>query len=60
MTTVDDVAVTAAAIRRHLDNLRADGLVDVRSVRQATGRPVDGLPMVELALRERPLTRGRR
>lgn len=31
--------ITAAAIRRHLDNLRADGLVDVRAVRQATGRP---------------------
>lgn len=40
---VEDLAeafgITAAAVRRHLDNLRADGLVDVRSVKQATGRP---------------------
>ncbi len=31
--------ITPAAVRRHLDNLRADGLVDIRLVRQATGRP---------------------
>ena len=40
---VEDLAaelqITQPAVRRHLDNLRADGLVDVRSVRQATGRP---------------------
>lgn len=40
---VDDVAtelaITSAAARRHLDNLRADGLVDARAVKQATGRP---------------------
>lgn len=30
------------------------------AIEKATGRPVDGLPMVELALRERPLTRGSR
>ncbi len=31
--------ITVAAVRRHLDHLRADGLIDVRSVHQATGRP---------------------
>lgn len=31
--------ITTAAVRRHLDHLRADGLVDVRAVKQATGRP---------------------
>ncbi len=40
---VEDLAaefeITTAAIRRHLDNLRADGLIDARSVKQATGRP---------------------
>ena len=34
-----ELSITTAAVRRHLDNLRADGLVDVRAVRQATGRP---------------------
>lgn len=40
---VEDLAealgITSAAVRRHLDNLRADGLVDVRAVKQSTGRP---------------------
>lgn len=31
--------ITVAAVRRHLDNLRADGFIDVRAVKQATGRP---------------------
>lgn len=35
----DELGITPAAVRRHLDNLRADGLVDVRAVKQATGRP---------------------
>ncbi len=35
----ESLGITAAAVRRHLDNLRADGLVDVRSVKQHTGRP---------------------
>lgn len=35
----DELGITSAAVRRHLDNLRADGLVDVRAVKQATGRP---------------------
>ena len=40
---VEDLAeefeITTAAIRRHLDHLRADGLVDLRAVKQPTGRP---------------------
>ncbi|MFN0145254.1 MAG: helix-turn-helix transcriptional regulator [Dehalococcoidia bacterium] len=32
-------AITPVAMRRHLENLRADGLVDARAVKQATGRP---------------------
>lgn len=35
----DELGISAAAVRRHLDNLRADGLVSVRTVKQATGRP---------------------
>lgn len=34
-----ELAITTAAVRRHLDHLRADGLVDSRAVKQATGRP---------------------
>jgi predicted ArsR family transcriptional regulator len=33
------MGISGAAVRRHLENLRADGLVDVHSVKQATGRP---------------------
>ncbi len=40
---VEDLAealdITPAAVRRHLDNLRADGMVESRPVKQATGRP---------------------
>lgn len=36
---VGTLRITAAAIRRHLDHLRADGLIDAKTVRQATGRP---------------------
>src|SRR5450830_1650152 len=35
----DELGITQAAVRRHLDNLRADGLVDIKQVRQTTGRP---------------------
>jgi len=35
----DSLEITPAAVRRHLDNLRADGLVEARAVRQAMGRP---------------------
>ena len=34
-----ELGITNAAVRRHLDHLRADGLVDVRPVKQSTGRP---------------------
>lgn len=34
-----ELEITPAAVRRHLDHLRADGLIDLRQVRQATGRP---------------------
>ena len=33
------LAITPAAVRRHLDHLRADGLIDARPVKQAMGRP---------------------
>ncbi len=35
----EELGITGAAVRRHLDHLRADGLVDARAVKQATGRP---------------------
>jgi len=35
----EQFGITPAAVRRHVDNLRADGLVDARPVKQATGRP---------------------
>ncbi|MYH67225.1 MAG: hypothetical protein F4152_01210 [Dehalococcoidia bacterium] len=35
----ESLGVKAAAIRRHLDHLRADGLIESRPVKQATGRP---------------------
>ena len=35
----DEFGITQAAVRRHLDHLRADGLIDARSVKQPTGRP---------------------
>ena len=31
--------ITPAGVRRHLDHLRADGLVKAKAVKQATGRP---------------------
>lgn len=34
-----ELEITTAAVRRHLDKLRADGLVEVRAVKQALGRP---------------------
>ncbi len=40
---VEDLArefeISTAGIRRHVDNLRADGMVEMRSVKQSTGRP---------------------
>lgn len=56
---VEDLAealgITPAAVRRHLDHLRADGLVDVRSVRQATGRPYHAFFPTERAFGALPL-----
>ncbi|MCC7364480.1 MAG: ArsR family transcriptional regulator [Dehalococcoidia bacterium] len=46
----EELGITAAAVRRHLDNLRADGLVDVRSVRQHTGRPFHAYYPTERAM----------
>ncbi len=34
-----ELGITTAAVRRHLDHLRGDGLIDARTVKQATGRP---------------------
>jgi predicted ArsR family transcriptional regulator len=31
--------ITPGAVRRHMEGLRADGLVEARAVKQATGRP---------------------
>lgn len=48
------MGITGAAVRRHLDNLRADGLVDVRQVKQATGRPFYAYSPTAHALGEMP------
>src|SRR5687768_11242006 len=44
-----ELGITTAAVRRHLDHLRADGFVDVKAVRQATGRPYYAYHATELA-----------
>ena len=49
-----ELGITAAAVRRHLDHLRGDGLVDARSVKQATGRPYHVYYPTELAAGEMP------
>jgi predicted ArsR family transcriptional regulator len=46
----ETLGISAVAVRRHLDNLRADGLIDVRSVKQATGRPFHAFFPTEKAL----------
>lgn len=46
------LGISAAAVRRHLDNLRADGLVHVRSVKQATGRPYHAYHPTEAAVED--------
>jgi predicted ArsR family transcriptional regulator len=57
-TRVEDLAaelgITTAAVRRHLENLRADGLVDVRAVKQATGRPFHAYFATEKATQSVP------
>jgi predicted ArsR family transcriptional regulator len=44
-----ELQISAVAVRRHLDHLRADGLVDVRAVKQATGRPYHAYHATERA-----------
>jgi predicted ArsR family transcriptional regulator len=44
-----ELQISAEAVRRHLDHLRADGLVDVRAVKQATGRPYHAYHATERA-----------
>lgn len=44
------LGISAVAVRRHLDNLRADGLVDARPVKQAAGRPYHAYFPTEKAL----------
>jgi DeoR family transcriptional regulator, suf operon transcriptional repressor len=49
-----ELGITNAAVRRHLENLRADGLVDVRAVKQATGRPYHAYFATEKATQSVP------
>ena len=46
--------ISAVAVRRHLDHLRADGMVDVRAVKQATGRPYHAYHATERAIPAMP------
>lgn len=46
----DELGITQAAVRRHLDHLRADGLVDARTVKQSMGRPYYAFFPTEKAL----------
>ncbi len=46
----DELGITQAAVRRHLDHLRADGLVDARTVKQSMGRPYHAFFPTEKAL----------
>lgn len=50
----EELSITSAAVRRHLDHLRADGLVDVRAVKQPTGRPYYAYHATDLALPTMP------
>lgn len=49
-TLAEEFGITPAAVRRHLENLRADGLVEARTVKQATGRPYYAFFPTEKAL----------
>lgn len=61
----EELEISTAAVRRHLDNLRADGLIGARPVKQATGRPyyayfptdaaIPGIPPAYADLLERML-----
>ncbi|MGE5595766.1 MAG: helix-turn-helix transcriptional regulator [Hyphomicrobiales bacterium] len=46
----DELGITTAAVRRHLDHLRADGLVGLRRVKQPMGRPYHAYFPTELAV----------
>ncbi len=50
----EELGVTTAAVRRHLDHLRADGMVDMRAVKQSTGRPYYAYHPTERALGSLP------
>lgn len=50
----EELGITSAAVRRHLDNLRADGLVDAKAVRQSTGRPFHAYSATEKATQTVP------
>jgi predicted ArsR family transcriptional regulator len=50
----DALAISAVAVRRHLDHLRADGMVDVRAVKQPTGRPYHAYHATERAIPAMP------
>jgi predicted ArsR family transcriptional regulator len=49
-----ELGITIAAVRRHLDHLRADGLVDARAVKQPTGRPYHAYFATEKATQSVP------
>jgi predicted ArsR family transcriptional regulator len=49
-----ELGISAVAVRRHLDLLRADGLVEIRAVKQATGRPYHLFLPTEKALGTMP------
>lgn len=55
---VDELAetlqISTVAVRRHLDHLRADGMVDVRAVKQSTGRPYHAYHATERAIPAMP------
>ena len=48
------LGISSVGIRRHLSNLRADGLVGMRPVKQATGRPYYSYYPTELAVPAMP------
>lgn len=45
----DHLGITGMAVRRHLDTLERDGLIEFRTVRQAMGRPAALYRLTELA-----------
>jgi predicted ArsR family transcriptional regulator len=45
----DSLGLATASVRRHLDVLQAEGLVELRSIRKQTGRPYYAFRLSELA-----------